>query len=237
MARRAQSHSLDDNGQPLNGFLNRKRRIERDISELLGLAKGMLSDGVVNDQEAQYLGAWGQNHPDALAQWPTMLIFTRLRQILNDGRLDDKERIELHELLSSLIGGTASLLLGYDGATTLPLDIPPPAVSYGPGEVFVFTGKFAYGPRYKCEEEVAGRRSTCEADVTRRTTFLGYRYVWKRRLGTHYLWTQDPKGRRTAKQRLADPNRRGGSLGEYAVARRLGRRHRHSRPIQGKSTR
>ena len=172
MPRRTQPPPLDDNGQPLNGFLNKKRRIERDISELLGLAKGMLSDGVVNDQEAQYLGAWGQNHPDALAQWPTMLIFTRLQQILDDGRLDDKERIELHELLSSLVGGTASLLLGYEGATTLPLDIPPPAVSYGPGEVFVFTGKFAYGPRYKCEEEVAGRRSTCEADVTRRTTFL-----------------------------------------------------------------
>lgn len=172
MARRDRSTSLDSHGQPLSGFLNRKRRIERDISELLGLAKGMLSDGVVNDREAQYLGRWGQNHPDALDQWPTMLIFTRLRQILNDGHVDEEERIELQELLSSLIGGTASLLLGYEGATTLPLDIPPPTVSYGPGEVFVFTGKFAYGPRYKCEEEVAGRRSTCEANVTRRTTFL-----------------------------------------------------------------
>jgi NAD-dependent DNA ligase len=172
MARRSEHTPLDDHGQPLSGFLNRKRRVERDISELLGLAKGMLSDGMVNDQEAQYLNAWGQNHPDALAQWPTMLIFARLRQILHDGSVDDDERTELHELLSSLVGGTASLLLGYEGATTLPLDNPPPLVCYGPDEVFVFTGKFAYGPRHKCEEEVTERRSKCESDVTRRTTFL-----------------------------------------------------------------
>ncbi|HVL67169.1 MAG TPA: BRCT domain-containing protein [Vicinamibacterales bacterium] len=163
---------LDEHGQPLSGFLNRKRRIERDVSELLGLAKGFLCDGVVTDEEASFLRAWGTNHPDALSQWPVSLIFSRLRQFFADGRIDDEERRELHELLGSLVGGTSSLLLGYEGATTLPLDQPPPLICYGPDEVFVFTGKFAFGTRAHCERVVKERGSRCEPNVTRRTTFL-----------------------------------------------------------------
>src|SRR4026207_2551600 len=104
---------LDPHGQPFNVLFNRARRTERDLSELLGLAKAMLSDGVVNEAEATYLRNWGANHPDALAQWPTDLIFARLHQYFADGHIDEAERLDLHALLSSLVGGTASLLLGY----------------------------------------------------------------------------------------------------------------------------
>jgi hypothetical protein len=69
--------TLDPHGQPFNVLFNRAGRTERDLSELLGLAKAMLSDGVVNEAEATYLHNWGANHPDALAQWPTNLIFAR----------------------------------------------------------------------------------------------------------------------------------------------------------------
>jgi hypothetical protein len=163
---------LDEHGQPLSGHINRRRRTERDISELLGLAKGMLSDGVVNQKEANFLQRWGENHIDALSQWPLSVIFTRLKQVLSDGRVTPEEGADLHELLSQLVGGTTTLLLGFDGSTTLPLDNPPPLVCYGPEEVFVFTGKMAYGPRARCEREVIERGSQCESNVTRRTTFL-----------------------------------------------------------------
>jgi hypothetical protein len=164
---------LDPHGQPINPFFNRKRRTERDLSELLGLAKGMLSDGIVNEMEASYLRSWGLNHPDALMQWPTCLIFTRLNQFLaNDGRIDNAEREELQALLGDLVGGTASLLLGYEGATTLPLDRPPPLICWGPDEVYVFTGKFAYGTRADLQREVASRGSVCEENITRRTSFF-----------------------------------------------------------------
>ena len=58
---------LDDHGQPLNTAFNYKRRVERDISEVLGLAKGILSDGVINDDEVYFLRAWGHAYPEALA--------------------------------------------------------------------------------------------------------------------------------------------------------------------------
>jgi hypothetical protein len=164
--------ALDVHGQPLDPRINRVRCLERDLSELLGIAKGMLSDGVVNEAEATYLMAWGVSHPDAMAQWPTGLIVARLTQYFADGTIDDVERVQLQELLAALVDGTASLLLGYEGATTLPLDTPPPIIRWGPREVYVFTGRFAYGTRNDCQREVTNRGSVCEPTVTRRTSFM-----------------------------------------------------------------
>lgn len=163
---------LDPHGQPFNVHFNRARRTERDLSEVLGLAKGMLADGVVTDDEAKYLRAWGANHPDALAAWPMQIIFARLQRHFADGHIDEAERADLHALLAALVGGTASLVLGYEAATTLPLDAPAPLICWGPDEVYVFTGRFAYGTRADCEREATSRQSACERNVTRRTSFL-----------------------------------------------------------------
>jgi len=163
--------NADPHGQPFNVVFNARRRTERDLSEMLGLAKGMLADGVINTEEARYLHDWGANHPDALVQWPLSLIFSRLQQFVADGRIDDDERLELKEILASLVGGTASLMLGYEAATTLPLDNPPPLVLFDQ-EVYVFTGRFAYGPRRTCEMEAITRGAAVAEDVTQNTTFL-----------------------------------------------------------------
>lgn len=165
------ANDLDDHGQPSNILFNWRQRSERDISELLGLAKGVLADGVVNEEEAKYLLAWSENHPGSVAKWPVSLIFSRLKQVFDDGRVDDAERHELKTLLSALIGGTESIILGYDASTQLPLDNPPPLICWHE-EVFVFTGRFAYGTREHCEREVISRGGLCESNVTRRTSFL-----------------------------------------------------------------
>jgi hypothetical protein len=162
---------LDEHGQPRNVLINAARRCERDISELLGLAKGVLADGIVNQEEAAYLHAWAANHPAAISRWPLSLIFSRMTQIFADGIVDDAEREELKTLLASLIGGTESIVLGYDAATQLPLDTPPPLVCWHQ-EVYVFTGRFAYGTRDHCHQEVLSRGGTCESNITRRTSFL-----------------------------------------------------------------
>lgn len=163
---------VDPHGQPYNLRFNAARRTERDLSEMLGLAKGMISDGVVNEVEARYLRDWGQNHPDALSQWPLNVIFKRLEQHFADGRVDSGERAELCELLEALVGGKDAILLGYERGTTLPLCKPAPLMCYGPDEVYVFTGRFAYGTRAACEKEVVERGACCEDNITRRTTFL-----------------------------------------------------------------
>jgi len=163
--------AFDPHGQPYQVLFNRAGRTERDLSELLGLAKGMLVDGVVTTEEATYLRAWCVNHPDAIDHWPANQIAARLTRCLADGQIDDAERLDLHDLLSALVGGTASLVLGYEAATTLPLDDPAPALSWA-HHVYVFTGRFAYGTRASCEREVTSRGGTCEKTITKRTSVV-----------------------------------------------------------------
>lgn len=162
---------MDPHGQPLNIHFNRARRAERDLSELLGLAKGVLADGTVTEAEAHLLGTWLVQHPDAVAQWPVNRLAERLTRIFNDGSVSLSEREDLSELLEAIVGGEAGIIVGEDAATELPLDHPCPAMSW-PGSVFVFTGKFAFGPRADCERQVVGLGATAEKAITKRTRYL-----------------------------------------------------------------
>jgi hypothetical protein len=162
---------LDPHGQPYNLRFNRARRAERDLSEMLGLVKGLLADGVVNDAEAAHLATWAAHHPDAAEQWPIPALKARLDQVFADGRIDDVERRDLAELLEAIVGGTAGIIVGDDAATELPLDEPAPEIRWS-GSVFVFTGKFAFGPRAECQREAIALGGECEQNITRRTRYL-----------------------------------------------------------------
>lgn len=162
---------LDPHGQPYNIRFNRARRAERDLSELLGLAKGLLADGVVTSDEALLVGQWICNHPDAAEQWPVNALAQRLQRIFADGHVDDDERLELAEVLSALVGGTAGVILGEDAATELPVDVPCPRFAWQ-GSLFVFTGKFAFGTRADCQREVSRLGAFCDDAVTKRTDYL-----------------------------------------------------------------
>jgi NAD-dependent DNA ligase len=193
--------ALDPHGHPGTTAFHNVRRIERDLAEMLGLVKNVLKDGIENAEEARHLRDWSQKHAEALARWPVNLILTRLHHFFTHDRIDEAERVELHDLFRELVAGTASIVLGYKGPTTLPLDQPAPAISWGASEVFVFTGRFAYGTRAKCQVAVHQRGSTCESNVTRRTSFLV--------VGTfgNEEWAETPYGRQI--QRAMDLRRFG----------------------------
>jgi hypothetical protein len=162
---------LDPHGQPFNLRFNRARRAERDLSEFLGMAKGLVADGVVTEEEARYVAEWVLSHPDASEQWPFPAVIERLNRIYADQRVDEGERRDLASLLESIVGGTAGLIVGRDAPTELPLDAPPPVLTWT-GAVYVFTGQFAYGTRANCEREVLRRGGTCEDRVTKKTRYL-----------------------------------------------------------------
>ena len=149
----------DRHGQPFSSRFNRARRAERDLSEFLGLAKGLLADGVITVEEAHLVAQWIALHPDATEQWPLNILEQRLTRIYAVGRVDDGERAELAEILSSVVGGTAGIILGEDAATDLPIDTPPPDFIWQ-NSVFVFTGKFAFGTRADCQRHVAAYRGS-----------------------------------------------------------------------------
>jgi BRCA1 C Terminus (BRCT) domain len=162
---------LDPDGQPVNLAWNRARRTERDICELLGLAKGLLADGMVTEAESALLRDWIGRHPDAYDYWPINTLYQRLERAFADGTIDEAERLDLAELLECLVGGKAGVIAGADAATELPLDRPPPKIMW-PASIFVFTGKFAFGPRKACERQVHNLGGQCEVSVTQRTNYL-----------------------------------------------------------------
>jgi hypothetical protein len=161
----------NQDGQPLQPAFNRARRIERDISEMLGLVKGVLGDGAVTTSEAELLRDWIESHPDARSTWPINRIHERLELIFEDGRVDEGERIELADLLQSIVGGQAGIIVGSDAASELPVDKPTPAMRWN-GSIFVFTGKFAYGPRKACEGEVVRLGGRCSSTITKSTGYV-----------------------------------------------------------------
>lgn len=162
---------LDAHGQPTGLAINASRRADRDISEMLGLVKGMLFDGTVSDIEAQMLAQWLERHPDLASHWSARAIRDRLLRALADGVIDEDERHELQSLMGDLVGGKATTVLGEDGASTLPIDTPLPTLQWT-GQVYVFTGQFAFGTRAECEREVFRRGGACEGNVTKRTGVL-----------------------------------------------------------------
>jgi len=163
--------NADANGQPLNTHFNRARRADRDVAEFLGLAKGVLADGIVTEAEAEVVARWVAAHPDAGNQWPISVLAPRLGRIFQDGIVHENERLELAEILTEIVGGTGGVVVGEDASTSLPFDSPPPTLVW-PGAVFVFTGKFAFGSRDECQRHVALLGGSCEGSVTRRTTHL-----------------------------------------------------------------
>lgn len=161
----------DPHGQPFNVRFNRARRAERDLSEFLGLAKGLLADGSITQAEAQLVSTWLNNHSSAVEQWPLNHLAQRIEGMYSDNTVDEAERTHLAEILASIVGGTAGIILGEDASTELPLDVPPPIVKWV-GSNFVFTGKFAFGTRSDCQRQVTKRGGLCNSDVTLSTDYL-----------------------------------------------------------------
>ncbi len=170
-AKRPSESALDPHGQPFDVRFNRARRAERDVCELLGLARGLLADGTVTEGEASLLHDWVARHQDALEHWAVRMIHHRLMTHFEDGVIDDAERADLKLLLDQLVSGELSAVCDTDAATTLPLDQPPPTLAWV-GMTYVFTGKFAFGTRRDCEREVEKRGGACESTITKSTSFL-----------------------------------------------------------------
>lgn len=161
---------LDPHGQPY-APVNAPRRTVRDLSEMLGVVKGVLFDGAVSEQEARALHDWIGAHGDVMREWPGSVLGDRLERIFRDGTITEMERRDLHDLLEDLVGGVAGVVCGLTAPTDLPICSPPPEVEIT-DRVFVFTGRFAIGPRAACEEAVKRVGGWPEPSITQRTDFL-----------------------------------------------------------------
>lgn len=183
---------LDDHGQP-DAWLNAARRCDRAIQEMLGFAQGVVTDGVVNNDEVEGFRAWLRQNPDVCVGFPGKEIHDRLSQIFKDGRIDPDEREELKILLEDLTGFVPTARPSSpQRSSALPLNDPPPRLSFE-GECYVITGRFMFGARRVVASELQKRGALVEDTVTRRTDVLLVGSVASRD------WIQSPWGRKIEK--------------------------------------
>lgn len=162
---------INDHGQPTDPRINFAHRLDRGIHEMLGLCKGILADGIVVETEARYLNDWVHVNPELAVAWPIDVLTRRLRKIFADGRVDAEERADLADLLAEIAGGRVNVMVGEHAVSTLPLDTPPPEMTI-PGRSYVFTGKFAFGPRQICEDVTHTKGGFCMSRLTSKTDYL-----------------------------------------------------------------
>jgi hypothetical protein len=145
---------VDEHGQPLRRY-NSGRVEDRVIDELIGLCRGILADGAIVKEEADFLLAWLQRNREFADCWPLNVLYQRVREALADGVLDADEERELLQTLMEIAGAPVPLTAGSAGSmsTELPLDNPPPLLEFQ-DRVYCFTGRFAAGTRREVEDTV-----------------------------------------------------------------------------------
>lgn len=142
----------------------------RQIDELIGLARGLTADGVINQAEIEFLEKWLAANAAVVNQPVIQTLYRRIREILSDGHADEEERNELFRTLS--LFSNSDFELGETlKATSLPLCTPAPELHFE-GHTYCFTGTFNFGQRKYCEQAVIDRGANTVKSPTKSTNVL-----------------------------------------------------------------
>ena len=125
---------------------------DRLIDELIGISRGIIADGVVDEAEAIFLARWIENHRDIADKWPVNVVYARVSEMLMDGFLSDDDQKQLMDTLRDLTG-EGSPFQEPNQSTALPLTHPVPVVVFE-SCIFCLTGKFVFGSKQDCEESI-----------------------------------------------------------------------------------
>jgi NAD-dependent DNA ligase len=153
-------------------FCNRvgnDRISSRQIDELIGLARGLIADGVLNHKEIEFLQTWLTANVSISDQPLIGTLYDRVEASLADGMVSREEHEDLFDALNSLADRNVDLGEVLK-STTLPLCKPPPEMDFV-GRLYAFTGTFGFGQRKECEKAVLARGANV-GGVTRNTDFL-----------------------------------------------------------------
>ncbi|MGK8477806.1 BRCT domain-containing protein [Stutzerimonas stutzeri] len=156
-------------------FFNEARIDRRSADALVGLAAGVVADGVVNIDEARFLKGWIESNLAHLEDPVVNLLYRRISAMLQDGVLDADESADLMHLLHSFAGLDVSkpeqTAQAFTAPTDLPFNLPAPELVFQ-DKAFVFTGTMAYGPRKACEELILERGGVIGGGVSKKIHYL-----------------------------------------------------------------
>ena len=164
----------DANGQPIRMFRAARENNEaKAIDQLSGLCEGILADGVVSEQEANFFAEWVRIHGPLEPVWPFTEILARVERIFSDGVCTEQERQELKEIMEALCGRRPDSMAEETYSSSLPFNMPPPNPIEFSNRIFNITGKFAFGTRRKVMEAIEAKGGTAlDASPTHDSAYL-----------------------------------------------------------------
>jgi NAD-dependent DNA ligase len=170
---------------------NRKSIDDRQIDTLIGISKGLVADGKVNQSEAEFLLNWLAQSRQSTSNPVVLNLLSNVEVMLEDGILDSEESHELLNLLQKITGDPSEI--GELAKTTsLPIDNPLPQIAFE-NRSFLFTGTCAYGSRRQCQEAIETLGGVNANGVTKKLNYLV--------LGTYVTdsWAHENYGRKIEK--------------------------------------
>ena len=155
--------------EQFNNRVGIDRITSRQIDELVGLARGIAADGLINQSEVQFLQKWLAANVAISDQPLIRRLYERVDDIMADGIADADECRELLETLNSF--SNRDFELGEVlKSITLPLCDPAPVLTFDRRR-YAFTGTFNYSGRRDCEAAVAERGGSA-GSLTQKTDVL-----------------------------------------------------------------
>ena len=170
---------------------NRKSIDDRQIDTLIGISKGLVADGKVNQAESEFLLSWLIQSRQTTDNPVVINLLNKVDDMLEDGVLDEDESKELFNVLHK-ISGEPSEIGELAKTTSLPINNPLPSISFD-GMSFLFTGTCAFGTRKQCQTATELIGGINAKDVTKKLDYLV--------LGTYVTdsWAHESYGRKIEK--------------------------------------
>ena len=170
---------------------NRKSIDDRQIDTLIGISKGLVADGKVDQAESEFLLSWLIQSRQTTDNPIIINLLDKVDAMLEDGVLDSEESAELLALLHKLTGEPSEI--GELAKTTsLPINEPIPSITFK-DMAFLFTGTCCYGTRKQCQAAVESLGGINAKGVTKKLNYLV--------LGTYVTdsWIHESYGRKIEK--------------------------------------
>lgn len=162
-------------GETMANFFTRqsaafRNDLNRSLGALVGIAQGLVCDRQLNDREIVFLSDWLTANESLALSWPGDVVHARIKAVLADGVVTEKERAYLLDTLHKVIGGTLDELDATSHVSELMFD-ETPVVEFA-GRVFCLTGDFVFAPRAVCAEAIERRGGLVTPGVSKKLHYL-----------------------------------------------------------------
>lgn len=144
--------------------------MKQSLGELLGIARGLLADEQLTNEEIHFLHDWLEERHRIASSFPGNVIQERVREVLEDGVITEEERSHLVATLNLLIEDRLEELAEQVDLTELWFD-EAGLIEFKSAR-FCLTGNFVYGPLDICKTAIEKKGGVVLPSVTDKAQFL-----------------------------------------------------------------